>query len=67
MASMGYTRSMNTNGAGNGVACRLVVDGRVIEFTLPGRLVELAPGARTAHAVSHEQTAKRTTRRRGSK
>lgn len=57
MASMGYTKDMNTNGAGNGVACRLVVDGKVIEFTLPGRLVELAPAP--------EKTVKRTSTRRG--
>lgn len=31
-----------------GVACRLVVDGRVIEFALDGPLVALAPaGAKT--------------------
>jgi hypothetical protein len=48
---------MDTNGAGGGVACRLVVDGRVIEFVLPGRLVELAPAP--------EKTEKRTTRRGG--
>ena len=49
---------MNTNASEtNGVVCRLVVDGRVIEFTLDGPLVALAPAA--------EKTAKRT--RRGAK
>jgi hypothetical protein len=33
---------MNTNGAGNGVACRLVLpDGRVVHFTLEGPLVAM--------------------------
>lgn len=46
---------MNTDGAGNGVECRLVVNGQVIEFTLPGRLVEMAPAA--------EKQPKRTSKR----
>lgn len=50
---------MNTNGAGNGVECRLVIDGQVIEFTLPGRLVAMAPAA--------EKAEKRPARRRGAK
>jgi hypothetical protein len=32
---------MNTDAGGNGVACRLVIDGRVIEFTLEGPLVAM--------------------------
>ena len=50
---------MNTNGApGGGVECRLVIDGRVIEFVLPGRLVELAPAP---------ETTEKRTRRKGAK
>jgi hypothetical protein len=50
---------MKNDGAGNGVECRLVVNGQVIEFTLPGRLVEMAPAP--------EKTAKRPARRRAAK
>jgi hypothetical protein len=39
---MCYTQSMDTNGAGGGVACRLVLpDGRVVEFVLAGPLVAM--------------------------
>lgn len=41
------------------VACRLVIDGRVIEFALAGPLVSMAPAA--------EKTAKRPTRRRAAR
>lgn len=36
---------MNTNGAGNGVECRLVVGGVEYTFTMAGPLVALAPAA----------------------
>jgi hypothetical protein len=41
------------------VECRLTINGQVIEFTLPGRLVEMAPAG--------EKTEKRPARRRGAK
>lgn len=40
---MTYTSGMRNDegGAEQGVACRLFVDGRVIAFVLPGRLVTM--------------------------
>ena len=39
---------MKTSVERGGVECRLVINGQVIEFTLPGRLVELAPATEKA-------------------
>jgi hypothetical protein len=40
---MVYTLSMNTNGAGTQVDCRLTINGVTIAFTMAGPLVALAP------------------------
>jgi hypothetical protein len=48
MPHVWYYRDMNTNGAGNGVECRLVVGGVEYTFTMAGPLVSMAPASEKA-------------------
>jgi hypothetical protein len=52
-----HTNEAETAAAAAGVACTLTIGGRVIEFTLEGPLVAMAPAP--------EKTAKRTSKRGG--